>query len=829
MLHDLSMQNAAAGKVKLGRIHVAANSPVVMACDKAEDFDILVNRVQNLQQQQVCVSDYHIRATSKLLDIDQQSVRDEVNGLGCNLWPGPSLCPNCTRQADLPTDPSELCTIMLQISHLLAPCFLEVRPQWSNWLSCVRHEPSFAGLEPDVPRSRIFKSLLQLFDSADAATTETLELLRSKGFHSPNLSHALQTAKKLEKDIPLPILYAAVEMRVTPKKIAKPSLESLPVTQELSSSITDIDLVGEDEVLGYWGFKDSGFTIQVDKSGRPFVLMKGSRYGLCGKPLKKLLPFIEAEMKIKIDPLQETPTKSISSRQDFSCRLESTHVSALTQHFPNTSFGAADRARHGAGHSQEDVYSLRFGTSARVPDAVVWPRSEQEVGKLVDLAKKMGWCLIPFGGGTNVSNATQCPPHDVEPRPIISVDMKEMRRIIWLNQEDGLAHVEAGITGRELVDEMERRGYTIGHEPDSIEFSTLGGWIATNASGMKRSRYGNIEDIVKSVRVVGSDGILWKGHKNEESVPGRVSEGLDFCSLMMGSEGCLGIVTSAVVRVWPIPESIEHDSVIFPEFKQGLRFLRAVVRLRHGNPASVRLLDNEHFRLGQALRPEKSFFGKMGEVVMKAALRCKGNFNPTSVACATICYEGGLEEVRMQKAAISRLVSEHGGVALGSDVGKAGYDLTFSIAYLRDFAMTYSLLGESFETFAPWSKIETVISATKRRVRLEHNARHLPGVPFVGCRVTQLYHEGACLYFYMCLNCDGVTNASATYAEIEHIARSEILKQGGSLSHHHGIGKVRASFLKDRASPALQRADTSIKMALDKDNVFGARNGVHAL
>ena len=814
--------------MNLGRIHVSANSAVSMTCESPGDFNSLTNEIQKRQQQIVCVSDYHIRAASKLLGIDPLSTREEVLRLGCNLWPGPAGCLDCMDRLALPDDPSELCTIMLQFSHLLAPCFLEIRPQWSTWLSSIRHESVVTKKEAGAGSLEITQSLLTLFDAADEAATEALKLLHSTGFHEPSRSHALQTANKLECNVPLQLLSAAIEMRVKPAKTENSLQDSFPASQELTNCISNMSMVGEDEVLGFWGFKDSGFVIRVDKKGRPFVMMKGNRYSLCGMPLKKLIPFIEAEMQVKIDPLREAPTLPLTSRQDFSCRLGSSHIDVLRCHFSKISLNAADRARHGTGHSQEDVYSLRCGSCARVPDVVVWPSSEAEVETLVDLAKEMEWCLIPFGGGTNVSNATQCPSYEVEPRPIISVDMTQMRRILWLNQEDGLAHVEAGITGRELVGEMERRGFTIGHEPDSIEFSTLGGWIATNASGMKRSRYGNIEDIVKSVRVVGSSGILWKGNENEESTAGRVSEGLDLCSLMMGSEGCLGIVTSAVIRVWPIPESKEYDSVLFSGFKQGLRFVRAVAQLGHCIPASVRLLDNEHFRLGQALRPESSIFRRIGEVTMKASLLLKGKFDPNSVVCATICYEGSLEEVRMQKCAISRLSCQFGGVSLGADVGKAGYDLTFTIAYLRDFAMSYSLLGESFETFVPWSKIESVVSATKRRILEEHSARHLPGVPFVGCRVTQLYHEGVCLYFYMCLSCEGVANASSTYAVIEHIARREILERGGSLSHHHGVGKIRAPFLKDRLSPSLQSANTSIKNALDKDNVFGARNGAHS-
>jgi alkyldihydroxyacetonephosphate synthase len=142
--------------------------------------------------------------------------------------------------------------------------------------------------------------------------------------------------------------------------------------------------------------------------------------------------------------------------------------------------------------------------------------------------------------------------------------------------------------------------------------------------------------------------------------------------------------------------------------------------------------------------------------------------------------------------------------------------------------MTYHILGESFETFAPWSKIETLVAATKDRLLKEHSKRLLPGVPFVGCRVTQLYHEGACLYFYLCMSFYGVKRSSHIFAELEKAARDEILKQGGSLSHHHGLGKLRSSFVQDRTSPAFRQVVAAVKESMDKNNIFGAHNGLFA-
>jgi alkyldihydroxyacetonephosphate synthase len=298
---------------------------------------------------------------------------------------------------------------------------------------------------------------------------------------------------------------------------------------------------------------------------------------------------------------------------------------------------------------------------------------------------------------------------------------------------------------------------------------------------------------------------------------------------MIGSEGCLGIIVSAVIRIWPLPEVREHDSVILQNFEDGLHFIRAVERLGAHKPVSVRLLDNAHFRLGQALRPaDASIVARLRKVIVQLSSSMHKGYDFSSVVCATISYEGTASEVNLQKKMMQEVSATQGGMTLGSEIGKAGYDLTFLIAYLRDFAMTYHLLAESFETFVPWSRVSTLIRETKNRILREHQLRLLPGLPFVGSRVTQLYHEGVCVYFYLCFSFEGVHNASEVFSELEKAARDEILKHGGSLSHHHGIGKLRAGHLKEVTAPTLSATIGAIKKAIDSDNIFGARNGPFA-
>jgi len=759
---------------------------------------------------------YHIEAAAKLFQLAVPTVRLGFVSLGCKLWPDTN---EESSYVKLPADASELWTIVLQAGPWLATLVRTKRPEWSKWLDRLgTSETDHQDLCPAV--ISILEAILTYFDAADSCVEKAIQQLKANGFQHPKAVHVLQTALKLGSDCPTVLLWAATSLQI-PIAAEPDSAGEFNHTDILTGCV-----LRSEEALGFWGFSDSGFVIRMSSTGVPYVTMKGGRYGMSDKRLDRLLPWIESEMKIRVDPLADAFKRPKQEREIDGSKLTSKDLELLNKVVTSISVDAADRIRHGTGHALHDIYQIRSGEDIRVPDAVVWPVSEQEVERIIVLAKDQEWCLIPFGGGTNVTQATRCPPTPLEPRTIISVDMTRMNRILWLNEEDGVAHIEAGITGRALLGQLKSRGYTVGHEPDSIEFSTLGGWIATKASGMKRSRYGNIEDIVKSVRVVSANGILRHG-TNNESAWGRESTWMDLQSLVLGSEGCLGIITSAVVRVWPMPAIMDFDSVLLHDFDHGLLFVRDIARLGHSKPASCRLLDNEHFRLGRALRPESaSVLATFQNLIVDFLVTRAYRLDPKLVVCVTLSYEGTHGEVDEQKKTISRLVALHGGIRLGPRLGKAGYDLTFMIAYLRDFALTYYFLGESFETFAPWSRVATIARSTKDRILKEHAARYLPGTPFIGCRVTQMYHEGACLYFYFCMNFEGVDNPLQVFSEIEHAARDEILSHGGSLSHHHGIGKTRSSFLYSIDSPPFKGVKESIKKGVDPDNIFGARNGV---
>ncbi|KAF4026348.1 hypothetical protein G4228_018585 [Cervus hanglu yarkandensis] len=341
-------------------------------------------------------------------------------------------------------------------------------------------------------------------------------------------------------------------------------------------------------------------------------------------------------------------------------------------------------------------------------------------------------------GGTSVSYGLMCPAD--ETRTIISLDTSQMNRILWVDENNLTAHVEAGITGQELERQLKESGYCTGHEPDSLEFSTVGGWVSTRASGMKKNIYGNIED------------------------------------------------------------------------------LRCA-------PASIRLMDNQQFQFGYALKPQvSSIFTSFLDGLKKFYITKFKGFDPNQLSVATLLFEGDREKVLQHEKQVYDIAAKFGGLAAGEDNGQRGYLLTYVIAYLRDLGLEYYVLGESFETSAPWDRVVDLCRNVKERITRECKEKGVQFAPLSTCRVTQTYDAGACIYFYFAFNYRGISDPLAVFEQTETAAREEILANGGSLSHHHGVGKLRKQWLKESISDVGFGMLKSVKEYVDPNNIFGNRN-----
>lgn len=366
---------------------------------------------------------------------------------------------------------------------------------------------------------------------------------------------------------------------------------------------------------------------------------------------------------------------------------------------------------------------------------------------------------------------------------------------------------------------MNARGLCIGHEPDSLEFSSLGGWVATRASGMKKNIYGNIEDILVRVRMVTPRGTVEKSCQ----VP-RMSTGPDIHHFILGSEGTLGVVTEVSLRIRPLPQCKVYGSIVFPTFDIGVACVREIAKQRCA-PASIRLIDNEQFVFGQALKPEGGSYFKSFIDGLKAVYLTKfKGFDPHQIAVATLLFEGDKQQVADQQRRIYEIASQFRGIPAGEENGQRGYMLTFVIAYLRDLGFQHHFLAESFETSVPWDRVTDLCRNVKEGLKRKCADLGIKYPPLATCRVTQTYDAGACVYFYFGFNYHGLANPLELYDEVESAARDEVLANGGSLSHHHGVGKLRKKWLRQTISDVGIDMLRGVKQAVDPQNIFGNGN-----
>ncbi|RNA36909.1 alkyldihydroxyacetonephosphate peroxisomal isoform X1 [Brachionus plicatilis] len=561
-----------------------------------------------------------------------------------------------------------------------------------------------------------------------------------------------------------------------------------------------------------WGYKDSKF--QFD--GQSMCEVTGDRYKISGQKLPLLkdwfIGVIGASMERKSLAQPELSADQLPKaiiNEQFLISLKKTSISY--------SEDAHDRLFRAHGHTMDELFILRYGKFERIPDIVVWPESQEQVEQIVSLASENNCAVIPYGGGTSVTWALLCPKN--ENRMIISLDTCMLNKILWIDENNLTARIQSGINGQELERQLGEKGYCTGHEPDSMEFSTLGGWVATRASGMKKNQYGNIEDLLVHLTIVTPKGTLSKNCL----VP-RISNGPDIHHFVLGSEGTLGVIVDATLKIRPLPKCRKYGSVAFPTFEDGVKFMREVARLKCA-PASIRLLDNEQFSFGQALKSEtSSMLQSFVDGLKKFYVTKIKGFEPSQICAATLVFEGDKEDVLAHENKIYSIAKQFNGLPAGEENGEKGYMLTFAIAYLRDLGFDYYVIAESFETSAPWDRVSDLIKNVKKCLERTSKNAGVQYPIYSSARVTQVYDAGACIYFYFAINYYGLSDPVKIYNEIEAAARDEIIASGGSLSHHHGVGKIRRRWMNQTIGEHGIGMIKAVKDYIDPKNVFASGN-----
>ena len=500
--------------------------------------------------------------------------------------------------------------------------------------------------------------------------------------------------------------------------------------------------------------------------------------------------FVSRAVGIDITQAPESP-KSIEELHVPAPRIRDEVRGRLTDAVgaTNVAYDDLDRVVHSYGKSLRDLLRLRAADLPRVPDAIAYPGSEDDVRALVDLALDADLVLIPFGGGSNISGSLH-PPAEEE-RTVVSVDLGRMDQVLDVDEDSGLARVQAGVLGPDLEAQLGRRGWTMGHFPDSFTHSTLGGWIATRSSGMQSDKYGDIARIARGMRVVQPDGTLVV-----RAVP-STSTGPSTREMVLGSEGRLGVITEATVQVHRVPENRLMLAYLFPSFEAGLAAMQEI-STSDAHPSVTRVSDQYETQMSLATRKASKGFSvssTVGNQLFKLLERRGWDLDQ---ACLSfIGFEGGRAHVAHEKGIVSSIIKAHGGVGLGKGPAVLYDQKKFDTPYIRDFLLDRGGAADVSETAAPWSKLLPLYNSVTENVRKVYADLGVTG--WIMCHLSHSEHSGACLYFTFAFAHDGV-DPIAQYDRVKEALQGTFVEAGGTLSHHHAVGTEHSRWLGDDIS-----------------------------
>lgn len=505
-----------------------------------------------------------------------------------------------------------------------------------------------------------------------------------------------------------------------------------------------------------------------------------------------LAPFVKERVGIDLDAAA-VPVRPFDEIEVPEPRIGDELVGALRAAVgpDHVDQSALDRVVHAYGKSLRDLVRIRRGDLGRVPDAVVYPGSENEVVAVVDIALTHDAVLIPFGGGSNISGSLEAPR--TETRPVVSLDLGRLNRVLDIDEGSNLARIQAGALGPDLERQLNARGWTIGHFPDSFNHSTLGGWIATRSSGMQSDKYGDIADITRGLRAVTPKGTLVVRPLPSTSTGPSVRE------MILGSEGRLGIITEATVQVHRVPDERCIIAYVFPSWPAGLAAMHEIAS-SDAHVSVSRVSDPNETAFSFATSKKSSLVSSLKTKLFTHFLRRRKGFDLEQMCLAFIGYEGGADHVKATRKAVEAIVGRHGGVTVGSGPGELYDQKKFDTPYIRDFLLDRGAFGDVSETAAPWSRLEEVYDAATSAAEAAFAQIGVRG--WIMCHLSHSYRSGACLYFTFAFAPGPGADPLEQYDVVKRAIQQSFVDNDATLSHHHAVGVEHAEWLEQDISPA---------------------------
>jgi alkyldihydroxyacetonephosphate synthase len=456
-----------------------------------------------------------------------------------------------------------------------------------------------------------------------------------------------------------------------------------------------------------------------------------------------------------------------------------------TEHFVDD---GESRVLHTRGKSTPDLLRLRSGEADDAPDAVVLPGSHDEVLEVLGACSELRVAVVPFGGGTSVVGGLT--PSREGFAGVVALDLRRLNRLLTVDETSRTATLEPGLLGPEAEALLADRGYTIGHHPQSFQYASLGGFAAARSSGQASAGYGRFDERVVAMRVATPAGTLELGRAPKSAA------GPDLRQLILGSEGAFGVITSITVEVRPVPAVRVYEGWRFSSFAAGADALRRLVQ-DGPVPTVLRLSDDAETAVNLAAPSEVGSDASAGG--------CLG----------IVGYEGTESDVDARRSGATVVLVDAGGEP-DPAAGERWEHGRYQGPYLRDALLDVGALVETLETVTWWSRLPELYERV--RAALTESLGGQGTLPVVLCHISHVYRSGASLYFTVA--CAQGDDPVAQWGRAKASASDAILAAGGSITHHHGVGRDHVPWYWEEVGPLAIEALRAVKAKLDPAGVM---------
>lgn len=457
--------------------------------------------------------------------------------------------------------------------------------------------------------------------------------------------------------------------------------------------------------------------------------------------------------------------------------------SRMPQH-PLISTDPKLRLDHTHGQSLPDWIGLRGGILQRFPDGVARPDSVDEVQEILRFAVDHNVVVIPYGGGTSVVGHLDVPQSE---RAVLSLSLERLNRLIRIDSDNMLATFEAGVRGPELEQQLNARDLTLGHYPQSFEYSTLGGWVVTRSSGQQSSYFGRIEQLFAGGEVVTPCGVL-----NLPPFPASAA-GPDLRQILLGSEGRIGVLTRVTVKVSHLPENDDIYGIFFPSWRQGEQAVKSIAgtdipfsMIRLSNPAET--------------ATNLALAGHERQIsLLKRYLRLRG-LTEQNVCMCLIGFTGSRRITTAAKGDAFAIVRGNKGITVGKAMGNAWKKNRFRSAYLRNTLWDMGYAVDTLETAITWDKVTATMQAIEKSITDALAATDERVHVFT--HLSHVYPTGSSIYTTFLFRLFERPQATMeAWKSVKQAASRIIVNAGGTISHQHGVGKDHRQYLNAEKGP----------------------------